>query len=228
MLLSVLDYAMVDSGRTSQEALRETVALARLADELGYHRFWVAEHHQVPALASASPELMIMHLLGKTQRIMIGSGGIMLPHYQPYKVAEWVTTLRSLYPGRVEVAQGAGLRCAHDDASVAGRRRHRREEAVARPASHQVDRRSRVQQVADDVLQPLGVGGVCAGERLEDEPDGLRRSLRGYLPPSRRFRHGLPARFLPPGRAIPRPHPAAAQRAAHHPPRPHRRSPRLN
>ncbi|MFC2704087.1 MAG: MsnO8 family LLM class oxidoreductase, partial [Abiotrophia defectiva] len=101
MLLSVLDYAMVDSGRTSQEALRETVALAQLADELGYHRFWVAEHHQVPALASASPELMIMHLLGKTQRIMIGSGGIMLPHYQPYKVAEWVTTLRSLYPGRV-------------------------------------------------------------------------------------------------------------------------------
>ena len=55
MLLSVLDYAMVDSGRTSQEALRETVALAQLADELGYHRFWVAEHHQVPALASASP-----------------------------------------------------------------------------------------------------------------------------------------------------------------------------
>ena len=73
MLLSVLDYAMVDSGRTSQEALGETVALAQLADELGYHRFWVAEHHQVPALASASPELMIMHLLGKTQRIMIGS-----------------------------------------------------------------------------------------------------------------------------------------------------------
>ena len=106
MLLSVLDYAMVDSGRTSQEALRETVALARLADELSYHRFWVAEHHQVPALASASPELMIMHLLGKTQRIMIGSGGIMLPHYQPYKVAEWVTTLRSLYPGRVNVGLG--------------------------------------------------------------------------------------------------------------------------
>ena len=106
MLLSVLDYAMVDSGRTSQEALRETVALAQLADELGYHRFWVAEHHQVPALASASPELMIMHLLGKTQRIMIGSGGIMLPHYQPYKVAEWVTTLRSLYPGRVNVGLG--------------------------------------------------------------------------------------------------------------------------
>ena len=106
MLLSVLDYAMVDSGRTSQEALRETVALAQLADKLGYHRFWVAEHHQVPALASASPELMIMHLLGKTQRIMIGSGGIMLPHYQPYKVAEWVTTLRSLYPGRVNVGLG--------------------------------------------------------------------------------------------------------------------------
>ena len=106
MRLSILDYAIVDEGKSSIEAIEESVELARLAEKLGYSRFWMAEHHQVPALASSSPELLMLHLLQNTEKIQIGSGGIMIPHYSPYKISEWIKLLSALYPNRVNLGVG--------------------------------------------------------------------------------------------------------------------------
>ena len=106
MKLGILDYAIVDEGKSSIEAIEESVELARLAERLGYSRFWMAEHHQVPALASSSPELLMLHLLQNTEKIQIGSGGIMIPHYSPYKISEWIKLLSALYPNRVNLGIG--------------------------------------------------------------------------------------------------------------------------
>lgn len=105
-LLSILDYGIRDEGQTSEEALAQTVERARLAEHLGYHRFWVAEHHNVPAFTSSAPEMLMMHLLNQTTRIRIGSGGIMLPHYSPLKVAENLKTLTAFFPDRVDAGLG--------------------------------------------------------------------------------------------------------------------------
>lgn len=104
--LNVLDYAVVDEGKSAGEAIQETVSLARKAEASGYHRFWMAEHHDVSAFASSSPELLMMHLLGETRSIRLGSGGVMIPHYSPFKVAENFRMLETLYPGRVDLGIG--------------------------------------------------------------------------------------------------------------------------
>lgn len=104
--LSVLDKSPVQRGETTTDALRRTVALARRAEALGYHRFWVAEHHNTPELASSSPEVLLAHLAARTETIRIGSGGVMLQHYSPYKVAENFNLLASLAPGRIDIGIG--------------------------------------------------------------------------------------------------------------------------
>ena len=104
--LSVLDKSPVVRGETPGDALRRTVALARRAEALGYHRFWVAEHHNTPDLASSSPEVLLAHLAARTERIRIGSGGVMLQHYSPYKVAENFNLLQALAPGRIDIGIG--------------------------------------------------------------------------------------------------------------------------
>jgi luciferase family oxidoreductase group 1 len=106
MLLSVLDQSPIAEGSTGAEALRNTVDLARLCDELGYHRYWVAEHHGGVMLAGPSPEVLIGPLASATTRIRIGSGGVMLPHYSPLKVAESFSVLAGLFPERIDLALG--------------------------------------------------------------------------------------------------------------------------
>lgn len=106
MDFNILDYAMIDEGKDATQALHDTTRLAKRADELGYKRFWLTEHHDVPAFASGSPELLMMHLLGETKRIKLGSGGVMLPHYSPFKVAENFKMLEALHPGRVDLGIG--------------------------------------------------------------------------------------------------------------------------
>lgn len=106
MKVSILDYAAKDEGMTAHDAFWATTELAQLADRLGYHRFWVAEHHNVPVLAVSAPEILMTHLAGRTQRIRIGSGGVMLPNYSAYKVAEWFKTMEALYPGRIDAGIG--------------------------------------------------------------------------------------------------------------------------
>jgi luciferase family oxidoreductase group 1 len=105
-LLSLLDKSPIEQGRTAVEALRSTVKLAVRAEELGYHRFWVAEHHNMSNLASSAPEALIAYLLARTNSIRIGSGGVMLQHYSAYKVAETFNLLASLAPGRVDLGVG--------------------------------------------------------------------------------------------------------------------------
>lgn len=102
----ILDYAQIDEGSSASEALNNTVELAQLAESLGYERFWIAEHHNVPAFASSSPELVMMHLANVTEGIRLGSGGVMIPHYSPYKVAENFRTLEALHPGRIDLGIG--------------------------------------------------------------------------------------------------------------------------
>jgi luciferase family oxidoreductase group 1 len=106
MKLSVLDHSHVNEGRTVRDALVETVALAQATEKLGYTRFWVSEHHGSLALASSSPEVLIAHIAAHTDSIKVGSGGIMLPHYSSYKVAENFKLLEALHPGRIDVGLG--------------------------------------------------------------------------------------------------------------------------
>jgi luciferase family oxidoreductase group 1 len=104
--LGILDQSIVFPGQTPQEAIGNTIKLAQLAEKLGYERFWVSEHHDSPQTAGSSPEVLISHLLAKTEKIRIGSGGVMLQHYSPYKVAENFNVLASLAPGRVDLGIG--------------------------------------------------------------------------------------------------------------------------
>ena len=93
---------------TTTEAFQNTIELVRKAEEWGYHRFWVAEHHGSNRVMGSSPEVLISHLLAKTTRIRVGAGGVMLQHYSPYKVAENFNVLASLAPGRVDLGIGGG------------------------------------------------------------------------------------------------------------------------
>ncbi|WP_322080904.1 MsnO8 family LLM class oxidoreductase [Burkholderia sp. BCC1972] len=104
--LSVLDKSPVAPGESAADALARSVSLARFADAAGYHRYWLAEHHNTAALACPSPEILIAHVLAHTQRIRVGSGGVMLQHYSPYKIAENFNLLASLAPGRVDLGIG--------------------------------------------------------------------------------------------------------------------------
>jgi len=106
MKLSVLDQSPISERMTGAQALANTLDLARLADSLGYHRYWVAEHHGGPMLAGPSPEVLIGPIASATERIRVGSGGVMLPHYSPFKVAESFSVLAGLYPGRIDLGLG--------------------------------------------------------------------------------------------------------------------------
>ena len=104
--LSVLDQSPIAEGGTGAEALGNSLDLARLTDALGYHRYWVAEHHGGPMLACASPEVLIGPIAAATQQIRVGSGGVMLPHYSPLKVAESFSMLAGLFGDRIDLAIG--------------------------------------------------------------------------------------------------------------------------
>jgi len=106
MRLSVLDQSMTVSGRAPAESIRETLALAKLCDELGYYRYWVSEHHNSDSVAGSAPEVLLGALAVATRRIRIGSAGIMLPHYSSLKVAEQFRVLEALAPGRVDLGLG--------------------------------------------------------------------------------------------------------------------------
>ncbi len=109
-LLSVLDLSPVSmDGGTQAEGVRDTIEVAKAAERLGYHRFWVAEHHSIPHLSSPAPEILIAALTQVTSRIRIGSGGVMLPNYSPLKVAEVFMELEALAPGRIDLGLGRAL-----------------------------------------------------------------------------------------------------------------------
>ena len=119
---SVLDLAVVADGSTSSDGLAETTTLARRAEELGYDRFWVAEHHNFPTIASTSPPVLMAHLAASTSRIRIGSGGVMLPNHPALVVAEQFALLEALHPGRIDL--GIGRAPGTDPATAAALRRN--------------------------------------------------------------------------------------------------------
>ncbi|HEY4277745.1 MAG TPA: LLM class flavin-dependent oxidoreductase [Conexibacter sp.] len=127
MRLSVLDQSPIAEGSTGSEALHNTLDLARLTDRLGYHRYWVAEHHGGPMLASPGPEVLIGPIAMATERIRVGSGGVMLPHYSPLKVAENFSMLAGLAPGRIDL--GLGRAPGSDAHTMLALQRDRREPA---------------------------------------------------------------------------------------------------
>ena len=104
--LSVLDLVPIGTGGSAREAVRRSVELAQLAERLGYVRYWFAEHHGMPGIASSSPEILIEHIASATSRIRVGSGGIMLPNHAPLRIAEVFHTLETLHPGRIDIGVG--------------------------------------------------------------------------------------------------------------------------
>ncbi|MGW2338265.1 LLM class flavin-dependent oxidoreductase [Streptomyces sp. NPDC001685] len=106
---SVLDRSRTREGHTAPEALRDTVRLARVAEELGYHRFWVSEHHGVPGVAGSAPTVLAAAVAGATRTIRVGTGGVMLPNHRPLVVAEQFGVLESLFPGRIDMGLGRSV-----------------------------------------------------------------------------------------------------------------------
>src|SRR5688572_1153460 len=104
--LSVLDLAPVGAGSDAAHALRASLALVQEAERLGYHRYWVAEHHNMPGIASSAPAVLIAHLASITERIRLGSGGVMLPNHAPLVIAEQFGMLEALHPGRIDLGIG--------------------------------------------------------------------------------------------------------------------------
>src|SRR3954452_2706428 len=104
--LSVLDLAPVPTGGTTREALQASIELARHVEALGYTRFWVAEHHGMPGIASSSPPVLMSHVAAATSTIRVGSGGVMLPNHAPLIVAEQFGMLEALHPGRIDLGLG--------------------------------------------------------------------------------------------------------------------------
>ncbi len=164
--LTVVEQSPVRKGGTGADALRETIELAKAAEALGYERFWVAEHHNIQSIASTSPEIMIGQIGAATTRIRIGSGGVMLPHYSAFKVAENFRMLETLFPGRVDLGLG---RAPGGDPRTAA--------ALAYPASP-IDVRAYPEQV-DDLIGFLGdslapdhpFSGLRPGPRTEGVPE---------------------------------------------------------
>ncbi|MEI3612391.1 LLM class flavin-dependent oxidoreductase [Pseudogracilibacillus sp. SO30301A] len=106
MKLSILDQSPISDGKTPKEALETSVKLAQLGEELGYHRYWIAEHHDLFGLASPNPDVMLGVIGSQTERIRIGAGAVLLPYYKPFRVAETYNLLQTLFPGRIDLGLG--------------------------------------------------------------------------------------------------------------------------
>lgn len=120
--VSILDLAPIPVGSNASESFRHTRELAQAADRAGYHRYWLAEHHNLPAIASAATTVLIGHVAGATQRIRVGAGGVMLPNHAPLQIAEQFGTLASLYPDRIDL--GLGRAPGTDQATARALRRY--------------------------------------------------------------------------------------------------------
>jgi luciferase family oxidoreductase group 1 len=209
--LSVLDLAPIGSGSTPSQALRGTVDLARLADRLGYTRYWFAEHHNLPSVASSAPEVLIGHVASATSRIRVGSGGMMLPNHVPLQMAETFQTLEALHSGRIDL--GLGRAPGTDPATLQALRPFDAEQfpsllaellALSRreiPADHPL---GAVRVIPDDVELPpiwllgssgatarlagsLGLGYSFARHFSPTPPEPAIRAYRESFQPSKQF-----------------------------------------
>ena len=160
--LSVLDQSPVGSGRTAADALAETLALARLADRRGYRRYWLAEHHNTGSLAGSAPEVLIPLVAAGTAGIRVGSGGVMLAHYSPLKVAEQFRLLQTLFPGRIDLGIG---RAPGSDRLTAL--------ALTRGEPHPIEAfPEQLRELSAYLHDALPAGHPFAGVRATPEPPG--------------------------------------------------------
>jgi luciferase family oxidoreductase group 1 len=106
MRLSILDQSPIIAGHTPRDAILQTIRLAKAAERLGYHRYWLAEHHAIAALGDPCPEILVARVAAETTTIRVGTGGVLLPYYSPFKVAEQFRMLEALYPGRIDLGIG--------------------------------------------------------------------------------------------------------------------------
>jgi len=164
--LSVLDQSPVPEGSTPGDALHNTLDLARRTEALGYHRYWVAEHHGMAGLAGSSPEALIGSIAGTTNRMRIGSGGVMLTHYAPLKVAESFCVLASLHPGRIDL--GIGRAPGSDQLTAAALARGGQRLGI----EHYPSQVEELLHLVNDTLPPHSpIQGVRATPRPEEPPE---------------------------------------------------------
>ena len=149
---SLLDLSPIPEGKTEVDALANTVGLAQAAERLGYHRFWLAEHHNMPGIASAATSVVIGHVAGATEHIRVGAGGIMLPNHAPLVIAEQFGTLATLYPDRIDLGLG---RAPGTDMGTARALRRQMEQADSFP---------------QDVVELLGYFGDANGAQVQAIP----------------------------------------------------------
>lgn len=205
MELSLLDRSRTRAGDADGQALHDSIARAKRAEELGYRRFWVAEHHAVPGIASGSPAVLLAAIGQVTKRIRLGSGGVMLPQHQPLVVAEQFRMLEALHPGRIDLGVGNSL-----GFTPAVRRALRREttspstfereirelvgflhdegEVTARPATPQIPVHVLATRSGIDIAARLGLPVVVGGPMVLDPalPDALSRYRETSLAHGRR------------------------------------------
>ena len=175
MQLSVLDLVPVRSDQSTADALAATVRLARTADELGYTRYWVAEHHNMPAVAATSPPVVLSFLAAQTSRIRLGSGGVMLPNHAPLAVAEQFALLEAAAPGRIDL--GVGRAPGTDPVTSI---------ALRGPAGRTDEDIHRFPEYLDDVVALMTPGGVkvsLEGRNLLDQDYILRATPAAVSPP---------------------------------------------
>jgi luciferase family oxidoreductase group 1 len=163
--LSVLDQSPIPSGSTAPEALRDTLELARIADRLGYHRYWVAEHHGSQSFAGSAPEILIDRIASVTERIRVGSGGVMLMHYSPLKVAEQFKLLAALHPGRIDLGIG---RAPGSDGLTAAALAYGSQIGIEYLPAKLADLRA---FIADETPYTDALEGVVATPRVETPPE---------------------------------------------------------
>ncbi len=186
--LSVLELFLVSSSRSPSQAIHDALAVARRADELGYRRYWIAEHHNMPSIASSAPEVMIGHVAGMTRRIRVGAGGIMIPNHTPLRVVEIFRTLEALYPGRIDLGIG---RAPGTDRVTSAALRHASSESIERiaelvafagrdfPSGHPFA--SIEAQPSDAPLPPIWMlGSTSAGAKIAAEL-GVGFSFAGHF-----------------------------------------------
>jgi len=175
--LSVLDLSLVTSGGTSSDALSATTELAKRADTHGFERFWVAEHHNTGAVASCSPPVLIAHLAASTERISVGSGGVMLANHAPFVVAEQFAMLEALHPGRIDL--GIGRAPGTDPATMIALRRGIEPIDVDEFPQHVID----VMGLLGDVRSDNGMfTAVKATPNATSRPTVALLGSSGYLP----------------------------------------------
>ncbi|ELY88874.1 LLM class flavin-dependent oxidoreductase [Natrialba taiwanensis] len=197
MNLSIVDLAPVPDGASATEAYENTVELAQLAEELGYSRFWVAEHHSMAdSIASTTPEVLIAHLAAKTDAIRVGSGTVLLNHYSPFKVAETFSSLDALAPGRIDLGLGRATGKPAADRALRTERRKRNPdedhaEKIEETANHLYDEFGadhpyadlQLARSAEDVPEIWVLGSSPSSAKIAGEL-GLRYCFAAFIRPT--------------------------------------------